>query len=82
MKDKTIKRGLERVVEVRSEAGKLLFIKTKRGYELKCPRSKKLCLISYEKMLYDCIRCLDKDLSSVLVQAFQKEAGSADQSAK
>ena len=60
MIEKVINRKGERVIEVRSDAGRLLLIKTKQGYELKCPRTKQICLIRYEVMLSDCLRCMDK----------------------
>jgi len=59
MKEKIIQRGQEKVTEVRSDAGKLLFVKTKEGYEFKCPRSKQICLIRYESILGDCMQCMD-----------------------
>lgn len=49
----------ELVTEVRSKGGKLLYVKTKRGYEMKCPRTKQLCVIKYEEMLSDCLQCID-----------------------
>ena len=64
MREKIITRNGEKITEVRSDAGKLLYVKTKKGYELKCPRSKQICLVSYEEMLSDCSSCLgekDKD---------------------
>lgn len=57
MIEKTVERNGEKVVEVRSDAGKLLLIKTKQGYELKCPRTKRICLISYKEMYSDCVSC-------------------------
>ncbi len=69
MKEKIIERNGEQAVEVRSEAGKLLFVKTKSGYELKCPRSKQICLVTYEHMLSDCIQCLDEKSQTI----FRKE---------
>ena len=50
-------RNGERIVEVRSAGGKLLFVKTKEGYEMKCPRTKKICLIDYKDMISDCLKC-------------------------
>jgi hypothetical protein len=58
MQEKIVTRNGERITEVRSDAGKLLYIKTREGYELKCPRSKQICLVSYEQMLADCSSCL------------------------
>jgi len=57
MQERIVTRNGEKVTEVRSDVGKLLYIKTKRGYELKCPRSKQICLVSYEQMLSDCSSC-------------------------
>lgn len=59
MIERIIERSGTKVVEVRSEGGKLLFIKTKEGYEMKCPRTKKICLVKYEEMIADCLQCLD-----------------------
>ena len=61
MREKIITRNGEKIIEVRSNVGKLLYIKTKVGYELKCPRSKQVCLIRYEEMLSDCSRCLGEN---------------------
>jgi hypothetical protein len=58
MQEKTIARNGKKITEVRSDAGKLLYIKTSEGYELKCPRSKQICLVTYEQMLSDCSSCL------------------------
>ena len=55
MIEKNVNRNGEKVTEVRSEAGKLLFIKTPKGYEIKCPRTKQICLVKYEVMITDCI---------------------------
>jgi len=55
MKNKLIQKVIERngrkVIQGRSCEGKLLIEKTQEGYELKCPRSKKVYLITYEEML-------------------------------
>jgi len=51
-------RNGEKVIEVRSDGGKLLYKKTRAGYEMKCPRTKQACLIKYEHMMADCLRCL------------------------
>ena len=59
MLEKIIERDGKKVVEVRSDGGKLLFVKTKEGYEMKCPRTKKICLVKYEEMIADCLQCLD-----------------------
>ena len=66
MIERIITRNGEKVTEVRSEAGKLLLIKTRKGYELKCPRTKKVCLIKYEEMLSDCLSCCDKELLNTI----------------
>lgn len=59
MIEKIIERNGEAVTEVRSDGGKLLFIKTKYGYEMKCPRTKQICLVRYEEMMSDCLGCLN-----------------------
>ncbi|MBI3618344.1 MAG: hypothetical protein HY210_09090 [Candidatus Omnitrophica bacterium] len=61
MREKQIIRNSVKVIEVRSDAGKLLYSKTKEGYELKCPRSKQICLVRYEDMLSGCRQCLGED---------------------
>lgn len=58
MIEKTVYRNNQKVIEVRSQGGKLLYIKTKDGYEMKCPRTKMLCVVSYNKMLFDCLQCM------------------------
>ena len=40
-------------IEVRSTGGKLLLVKTTQGYELWCPRTKNIHLITYEEMMVD-----------------------------
>jgi len=67
MKEEIIYHNGETIVEVRSDGGKLLYKKTRRGYEMKCPRTKRICLVPYEQMLVDCLKCLaegadDKEL--------------------
>ncbi len=62
MIEKIVNRNGENVIEIRSAAGKLLLIKTKKGYEIKCPRTKAICLIRYEEMITDCLACCDSDL--------------------
>ena len=57
MIEKVVKRDGKRVTEVRSKAGKLLFIKTPQGYEIKCSRTKQICLVKYEEMITDCLTC-------------------------
>ena len=71
MKEKIIQRGKEQVVEVRSDAGKLLFVKTKEGYELKCPRSKQICLVPYRSMLSDCLKCFDEATGEKIAEAVE-----------
>lgn len=56
MKETSIKKYGKTIVAVRSDAGKLMFVKTTEGYEMKCPRSKQTCLIRYEEMFSDCMR--------------------------
>jgi phage FluMu protein Com len=62
MIEKIVNRDGEKVTEIRSEAGKLLLVKTKKGYEIKCPRTKTICLIKYEEMISDCLACCDAEL--------------------
>ena len=59
MIERIIERDGEKVVQVRSRGGKLLFVKTKEGYEIKCPRTKQVCVIKYKEMLKDCLKCLN-----------------------
>lgn len=48
-----IERNGKKVIQGRSSEGKLLIEKTQEGYELKCPRSKEVYLITYEEMLQE-----------------------------
>ena len=57
MIENTVFRNGEKIVEVRSEGGKLLYVKTQEGYEMKCPRTKQICVIKYNQMLFDCLKC-------------------------
>jgi len=57
MIEKTVYINGEKIIEVRSEGGKLLYRKTRDGYEMKCPRTKKICVVRYDKMLFDCLQC-------------------------
>jgi len=56
MIEKITHRNGKRVVEVRSDGGHLLFIKTKDGYEIKCRKTKEIYIIKYELMFVDCLR--------------------------
>lgn len=57
MIEKITYRDGKRVIEVRSKAGgKLLFIKTKRGYEIMCRKTHKICVVSYDHMFLDCLK--------------------------
>ena len=67
MIEKTVIKNGQKVIEVRSDAGKLLYLKTKTGYELKCPRSKQVCLVRYEDMLSDCLKCLGDDAKRKII---------------
>lgn len=58
MKETKVYKNGREVVEVRSDGGKLLYVKTKEGYEMKCPRTKKICTVGYDKMLFDCLQCM------------------------
>ena len=55
MIEKIVNRDGKQVTEIRSDAGKLLFIKTLQGYEIKCPRTKQVYVVKYEDMLLDCM---------------------------
>ena len=57
MKEITRYRDGQQVTEVRSEGGKLLYVKTEKGYEMKCPRTKQMCVVGYDEMLFDCLKC-------------------------
>ena len=59
MREKLAARNGENVIEVRSHGGRLLFIKTKMGYEIKCPRTKQIYLVKYEDMLGDCFESME-----------------------
>ncbi len=75
MIEKIVERSGEKVVQVRSDGGKLLFVKTKAGYEIKCPRTKQVCIIKYQEMLTDCLQCLDDmDECQVLLDQLKRKA--------
>jgi hypothetical protein len=71
MKEEIVYCDGEKIVEVRSDGGKLLYKKTSRGYEMKCPRTKKICVVPYEQMLVDCLRCLDGETLDHLRKEYQ-----------
>lgn len=56
MIEKITYRDGEKVIHVRSQGGSLLYIKTKEGYEIKCRKTKEICVIRYEQMFVDCLR--------------------------
>ena len=39
--------------QVRCHCGKLYLVKTKDGYEFKCPRCKRIYLLAYERLIAD-----------------------------
>jgi phage FluMu protein Com len=39
--------------QIRCECGKMYLIKTKEGYEFKCKRCKRICLLKYEQLIVD-----------------------------
>lgn len=39
--------------QIRCQCGKLYLIKTKDGYEFKCPRCKRIYLLKYEQLIVD-----------------------------
>ena len=57
MKEIKVNKNGREVIEVRSDGSKLLYVKTKEGYEMKCPRTKKICIVGYDQMLFDCLQC-------------------------
>ena len=74
--EKILERDGEKIVQVRSAGGKLLFVKTREGYEMKCPRTKKVCVIKYEQMLTDCLQCLDDmDECRLLLDELKRKVG-------
>lgn len=60
--------------EFRSDCGKLLFVKTDRGYEIKCPRDKKIYVIPYEDMINDAMELCDECQSSCLLEKMSKNS--------
>ena len=73
MIEKQAVRNGEKIIEVRSEGGKLLYKKTQEGYEFKCPRTKQTCLVRYEDMMLDCLRCFSglKDDEKLILKVHQ-----------
>ena len=74
MIEKIVIRNGQKIVEVRSDGGKLLFIKTPDGYEMKCPRTKQVCLIPYQEILSDCLQCLPEDAQEEIVKGLNVRA--------
>jgi len=71
MIEKVVEKNGKKVTEVRSDAGKLLFIKTPKGYEIKCARTKQICLVKYEEMIADCLACWNggsKECQDILIK--------------
>ena len=73
MIEKTVYIDGERITEVRSEGGKLLYRKTPEGYEMKCPRTKQLCVVRYDQMLFDCLKCFSDNQSDEYLKAKTEE---------
>ncbi len=51
--------------QIRCDCGKLYLVKTKLGYEFKCPRCKRICLLKYEQLIVD---YLTKEEGDVIVE--------------
>ena len=66
MIEQIVERDGQKIIQVRSDGGKLLFVKTKEGYEIKCPRTKQICVIKYREMLADCLQCLNDEKNPLL----------------
>jgi len=49
--------------QVRCDCGRLYLVKTKDGYEFKCPRCKRIHLIKYEDLIVDYLTKEEKDVS-------------------
>lgn len=64
--------------EFRSDCGKLLLIKSDKGYEIKCPRDKKVYVIPYEEMLNDALELCDECQSSCLLEKMNQPAEAAE----
>ena len=73
MIEKKVYENGEEITEVRSEGGKLLYRKTKEGYEMKCPRTKEICVIKFDQMLFDCLKCFSgiQDEEELLLKSKQ-----------
>jgi phage FluMu protein Com len=39
--------------QIRCECGKLFMVRTNKGYEFKCSRCKRVCLLTYEQLIVD-----------------------------
>ncbi len=39
--------------QIRCECGKLYLIRTRQGYEFKCPRCKRIYVLKYEQLIVD-----------------------------
>lgn len=73
MIEKTVLIDGKKVTEVRSEGGKLLYRKTSQGYEMKCPRTKKICVVGYDQMLFDCLKCFSDNQDEAYLMAKSQE---------
>jgi phage FluMu protein Com len=60
-----MKKELNKNNQIRCECGKLYLIKTKDGYEFKCPRCKRVHLLKYERLI---VAYLTKEEGDVVVE--------------
>lgn len=51
--------------QIRCHCGKLHLVRTRNGYELKCPRCKRIHLLKYEQLIVD---YLTKEEGDVVVE--------------
>jgi len=73
MIEHVIDRNGKKTVEVRSPGGRLLFVKTDEGYEIKCRKTKEICVVKYEEMLVDCLRRFFSSSNDEILLAKAKE---------
>ena len=50
---KEVKNQSKKSNQIRCDCGKLYLVKTKSGYEFKCSRCKRICLLEYERLIVD-----------------------------
>ena len=52
--------------EVRCDCGRLYLVKTKDGYEFKCPRCKRIHLLKYEELIVTYLTKEEKDVAEII----------------